>query len=107
MTKEELENLEPNELIRLKQLVIEVIAEYEEKRKSLAIAAAEKAAAEAGYTLSELVGSKGAKRHKKVNPPKYQNPDNKNQTWTGRGRQPNWIKEAFQSGKSFEDFKIT
>ena len=28
--------------------------------------------------------------------PKYRNPDNPEQTWTGRGRQPTWVKEALK-----------
>ena len=26
-----------------------------------------------------------------VNPPKYRNPDNPMQTWSGRGKHPNWV----------------
>jgi len=37
-------------------------------------------------------------------PPKYKN--KKGDTWTGRGRQPIWIKDAIASGKSIESFLI-
>ena len=26
-----------------------------------------------------------------INPPKYRNPDNPLQTWSGRGKKPNWV----------------
>lgn len=38
--------------------------------------------------------------------PMYSNPSDSSQTWTGKGRQPNWIKEALESGKTLEEFKI-
>lgn len=35
--------------------------------------------------------------------PKYRNPDNSAQTWTGKGRQPNWIKTAKDKGVNIDD----
>ncbi|RME57731.1 H-NS histone family protein [Candidatus Parcubacteria bacterium] len=29
-------------------------------------------------------------------PPKYRNPDNPSETWTGRGRQPKWVQQALE-----------
>jgi DNA-binding protein H-NS len=40
------------------------------------------------------------------NPPKYKNPNNINQTWSGHGKNPNWVKEWIASGKSLDDLKI-
>lgn len=37
--------------------------------------------------------------------PKYFNHET-NETWTGRGRQPKWLKDAVESGKSINDFLI-
>ena len=65
-----------------------------------ALAAAEKAAAEFGFSLSELT----AKRAKA--PPKYAHPENPGKTWTGKGRQPNWVREHLRSGKPLEDLAI-
>ncbi|MFK7860445.1 MAG: H-NS family nucleoid-associated regulatory protein [Granulosicoccus sp.] len=39
--------------------------------------------------------------------PKYRNPDNKSQTWTGRGRQPLWVKGQLDSGVMLDDLKIS
>ncbi|NCX71462.1 MAG: hypothetical protein EBW86_13010 [Rhodobacteraceae bacterium] len=38
--------------------------------------------------------------------PKYKNPANSAQTWTGRGRQPVWVADALVGGKSLEDLLI-
>jgi|AutmiccommuBRH23_1029490.scaffolds.fasta_scaffold00066_121 DNA-binding protein H-NS len=55
-----------------------------------------------GYTIDELFGTgKGEKA--KV---KFHNPANPEQTWSGRGKRPNWFKEALASGKSKEDLAL-
>ena len=41
---------------------------------------------------------KGMKRAKVA--PKYRNPADKSQTWSGRGRQPRWFKAALRKGKT-------
>jgi DNA-binding protein H-NS len=38
--------------------------------------------------------------------PKYKNPDNLSQTWTGKGREPDWFKKLIEHGKSAEDLEI-
>ncbi|MEE2658885.1 MAG: H-NS histone family protein [Candidatus Latescibacterota bacterium] len=49
-----------------------------------------------GMSVEELVVGKNASRsgpRTKV-APKYRNPDNPAETWTGRGRTPKWVQEA-------------
>ncbi len=38
--------------------------------------------------------------------PKYQNPDQPSETWSGRGKQPRWLKAALRSGHTIEEFVI-
>ena len=38
--------------------------------------------------------------------PKYRNPSNKQETWTGRGRRPKWVAAILKQGKKLEDFAI-
>jgi DNA-binding protein H-NS len=38
--------------------------------------------------------------------PKYQNPKNATETWSGRGRQPRWLSPQLRSGKQLDDFRI-
>jgi DNA-binding protein H-NS len=38
--------------------------------------------------------------------PKYRNPDDPGQTWTGRGRKPNWLVAELEAGRDQEDFRI-
>lgn len=38
--------------------------------------------------------------------PKYRNPNNPRETWTGRGRKPLWVVAALDSGKKLQDLAI-
>ncbi len=38
--------------------------------------------------------------------PKYRNPANPKETWTGRGKQPRWLAAHTTKGKKLEDFLI-
>jgi len=38
--------------------------------------------------------------------PAYRNPSNSAETWTGRGRQPKWVRDAIANGKQLEDLAI-
>jgi DNA-binding protein H-NS len=37
---------------------------------------------------------------------RFRNPDNSAQQWTGRGRQPLWVKEWVDSGKSIDGLRV-
>lgn len=61
-----------------------------------------------GYTVEELFGTRGRKTRRtgaKV-PPKYRNPADPAQTWSGRGKRPNWFHAALKSGKKEKDLLI-
>lgn len=38
--------------------------------------------------------------------PKYHNPKNHKETWSGRGKQPRWLVAQLKSGKKLADFLI-
>jgi len=38
--------------------------------------------------------------------PKYQNPDDPAETWSGRGKQPRWLVAQLRAGKTLDDFRI-
>ena len=64
------------------------------KSKGEAIRQAQKMLAESGLTLEEVFGNKrGTLKGSKV-PPKYYNKKDKNVTWSGRGKEPKWVKES-------------
>lgn len=51
-------------------------------------------------------GTAGSKLKGQKVPPKYRNPANKNETWTGRGRQPKWVAAALKSGRKLDEMTI-
>lgn len=105
MASIDLSKLDLDDLKQLQQDVGKAIKHFEARRKQEALAAAEATAREMGFSLHEIIGE--APKGKRVtNPPKYRNPENPEVTWTGRGRQPAWIKEGLKAGKSLDDFLI-
>ena len=38
--------------------------------------------------------------------PKFRNPKPPHQTWSGRGRQPRWVREWLAAGKTIDDLRI-
>jgi DNA-binding protein H-NS len=55
--------------------------------------------------LQSVAGSAlGDKRGKVA--PKYRNPENPSETWTGRGLRPRWLAAALKTGKKITDFQI-
>ncbi|MBW5440517.1 H-NS histone family protein [Bradyrhizobium canariense] len=38
--------------------------------------------------------------------PKYRNPNNPTETWSGRGRVPRWLKPQLRGGRKLDDFLI-
>lgn len=38
--------------------------------------------------------------------PRYRNPDDASQTWSGRGRQPKWVADALAGGKTLDQLKF-
>ena len=93
-----LEKMSHQELERLRMDVDLALVAAKKRDKKEARKAAEAAAAEYGFTLAELVGASTAKSSGKVGVAKYANPDNPAQTWTGKGRQPKWYKDAVAAG---------
>ncbi|SHF90085.1 DNA-binding protein H-NS [Loktanella atrilutea] len=102
----DLNNMSLDDLKKLQKTVNKAVDGYQDKQRKEALAAADAAARERGFTLTELTGGPGAKKTKAVSPPKYRHPENPEQTWTGRGRQPDWMKDALENGQSKEEFLI-
>lgn len=61
-----------------------------------------------GFSIGDLYGTvrggRGGRAGKSV--AKYANPEDKSQTWTGRGRKPNWLNARLKKGANLEDFAI-
>ena len=103
----DLEKLSLEELTELEKNVRAAIAGFEKRKRNEAMAAAEAAAREHGFALAELfAGEKPTTVRKQPLPPKYRHPDDHSKTWSGRGRQPDWVKERIAEGTALEDLLI-
>jgi DNA-binding protein H-NS len=60
----------------------------------------EEMARASGFSVAELFGGRKGKNGSK-GVPKYRNTKDPSQTWTGRGRRPNWMVAAGGDGKRF------
>lgn len=59
-----------------------------------------------GFTIAELYGFAARGRGRSKSAAKYANPENKTETWTGRGRKPNWLVARLKKGAKIDDFAI-
>lgn len=48
----------------------------------------------------------GPYRRYRIVHPKFRNAEPPHQTWSGRGRQPHWMRDLLARGKSLEDVRI-
>jgi DNA-binding protein H-NS len=116
-----LSKLSLTELNRQKSRIEAEIARRSQNSKRDLLKKVQKLANDAGVPLSELLGGgkapKATKTAKSATPkkprgskgkvaPKYRNPAEVSQTWTGRGRQPLWVSGYVASGKSITDLLI-
>jgi DNA-binding protein H-NS len=104
----------------LQQAVVAIKAELvkrESNSKANLLKQVKKLAADAGVSINDLLAStgktpravrtvKGASKARGKVAPKYRNPADTSQTWTGRGRQPLWVAKALAGGKSLDALLI-
>ena len=103
--KVDLDALSLKELKSLQTQVAAKISGFEERKRKEALATLEEKAKSLGYSLSELVGATKTRKRAPAKP-KYANPANTSETWTGRGRKPRWVEAALKAGKSLDDLAI-
>ena len=54
----------------------------------------------------DVSGSHRSRRPYPPVPPKYRNPTNPAEVWSGRGKRPRWLEPQIQAGKGLDDFLI-
>ncbi len=101
----DLEKMSLKDLKSLQTQVVKQIEGYEERKKRDALRELEDRAKALGFSLNELVDTKPARKRAPARP-KYANPADRSQTWTGRGRKPRWVEAALKSGRSLDDLAI-
>ena len=95
------------ELVALDGKVKIAIAEARTKERAELKSKVAELAASHGFSVAELFGTNGrAGKSKATGVAKYANPDDAGDTWTGRGRKPNWLVARLKKGADLADFLI-
>lgn len=105
MTQDDLEKMSLEELKKLRKRVDKAIESFEDRKKAEAVKKLEEMARDFGFSLHEIVDA-APTRKRKAAEPKYANPQDPSQTWTGRGRKPRWMVAALERGVSLEKMTI-
>lgn len=97
-------------LVQLKELQQQIPAEIkrrEKDEKEKLLNELQSLAVSRGFSLEQLLKSDaGEGKIKKTVKAKYRNPLNAEQTWTGRGRKPQWVLDQLAQGKTIESLAI-
>ena len=99
-----LEKMSYAELLKLQGQVEAAIAERRVSDAHETKEQLRQMAEKAGFDIKELYGRRGSPRGSGV--AKYRNPKDASQTWTGRGRKPNWLVDAVKKGAKIDSFAI-
>ena len=94
------------DLIDLEHKVQKAIGAAKDRERSDLKHKIQAMAEHSGFSVNELFGARGAGRGKSSGIAKYRNPDNASETWTGRGRKPNWLLARIHKGAKMADFEI-
>ncbi len=110
MRKLDLDAMDFNELWLLHEELTRILAEKigaekQKLEKRLAQLSRAKPAGEVSSPPSEQKTDRPRRKYPKVLP-KYSNPSEPLETWSGRGKQPRWVVAALRSGRKLEDLQI-
>jgi DNA-binding protein H-NS len=98
------------ELVDLESKVKKAIAAARDRERSDLKKKVAEMAETHGFSVNELFGGgrggRGGGKGKSLGVAKYANPENKSDTWTGRGRKPNWLVDRLKKGAKLADFAI-
>mgnify|MGYP001363847627 FL=1 len=100
-----LDKMSYTELAELRTQIDRMMVEKQNSERSALRQKMSEMAKQHGLSIEEVLG-KGRKGKGSV-APKYRDPKNPENTWTGRGRMPRWLSAVTKGGKSKkEDFLI-
>jgi DNA-binding protein H-NS len=93
------------ELVEAREAIEATLAKRKEEERADVKRKIAELANDSGFEITELFGGRrGPKRT--PSGAKYRNTKDVSQTWTGRGRKPNWLVEALGQGAKLESFEV-
>jgi DNA-binding protein H-NS len=101
MAELDLTRLSESDLRDLAKKIENELENRESQKKKVVLDQIKELAQSIGMTVDQIVASerKGSKKAKAAAGAAYVNPDNPKQTWSGKGRRPNWAKQMLEQGK--------
>ena len=101
-----LEKMPLKDLIDLEVRVQNAISTAKDRERTEIKQKIEELALDSGFSMDELFSrGRGALKGRTV-APKFINPENRAETWTGRGRKPKWLVAKLSKGSKIEEFAI-
>lgn len=94
------------DLVELERRVKNAIAVAKERERMDLKKRIEALAKDSGFAVDELFGRGRSPAKGRTVAPKYINPENSAETWSGRGRKPKWLVAKINKGAKIEDFAI-
>lgn len=102
----DIQNLSPAELQALIKNAQSALEEKQAGMRKQVIAQIKELAASIGVTV-EITDEKKSRKASSAVSAKYANPANPNETWTGRGLAPKWMKALTDAGHNKDEFLIS
>jgi DNA-binding protein H-NS len=115
----DIDSMDEGELRELLARVQKALDRIVSKRARRTLKEAKRLALEVGYEATFAKPGRSGRGTKAAAPkettpsgrakvaPKYRNPGNPAESWTGRGRKPRWVQAALAEGQSLSDFAIS
>lgn len=100
----DLNNLSVPELQDLAKAIESELERRQSESKRVVLNQIKELAQSIGMTVDEVIGmdKKKHKRSAALPSTMYVNPENPQQTWSGRGRRPNWARDILDRGESLK-----
>lgn len=100
------EKLSLTDLVELESKIKNALAVAKERERAEVRGKVEELVKSSGFTIEELFARGRSAAKGKTVAPKYINPENSAETWTGRGRKPKWLVAKLAKGAKMDEFAI-
>jgi len=102
----DLSNMSLGDLRNLQDQIKQEMKKREQEEVQKAREQIQAIAQRVGLPLKDLMTASGRGSKSGSVAVRYRHPDNQAQQWTGRGRQPKWVKELVEGGKSLDKLRV-
>lgn len=100
------EKMPLTDLVELESKIKNALAVAKERERAEVRGKVEELVKSSGFTIEELFARGRSAAKGKTVAPKYINPENRAETWTGRGRKPKWLVAKLAKGAKMDEFAI-